>query len=124
MKTNRTLVGTVALFSLFSLMGAKGQGCGGGVDPQPDPIVCGPGFHLEDTCFTRCAVPVEADSASAPSACDETCGEQQCVPDSVCPDGSMEETVCGEPIYSSSDSSTGCYDSAETDCVEPPPKDC
>jgi hypothetical protein len=103
-------------------MGAKGQGCGGGTD-DPTPVECGVGFHLEDTCLMRCAVPAEGDIASAPAPCEETCGEQQCVPDQICPDGSEAQTVCGVPIYSSSDS-TGCAESGETGCIEPPVEEC
>jgi hypothetical protein len=118
MKTNRTLIGAVALVSFFGLCGAKAQGCGGTVETEPAPAPCEAGFHLADVCVDDCTV-VSSDSATpgAPSPCPQSC-EQQCVPDDACPEGTVEQTVCDAPL-SGSAGETGCA-SDGTGCYEPP----
>lgn len=117
MKSNRTLVGAVAIFSLFTLMGAKGQGCGGTVETDEEPI-CAPGTHLEEVCAMLCAEPVDS-SGSGDSLCEPQDCEEQCVPDAACPDGYVEQEVCSGPYVSDSGSDIGCAQDG-TGCLEPP----
>jgi hypothetical protein len=124
MKTNRTLIGAVALVSFFGLCGAKAQGCGGTVETEPAPAPCAQGYHIENVCQDDCYVSSSADSSSGSGDCQQTCADQ-CVPDSACPDGTIEQTVCAEPLSSGSGGSGCASDSADTGCYEPPqPGDC
>jgi hypothetical protein len=127
MKTNRTLIGAVALVSFFGLCGAKAQGCGGTVETEPAPAPCAEGSHLENVCQDYCYASSPADSSSGSGYCEETCADQ-CVPDGACPEGSVEQIVCAQPVSSGSGDSgcasdgTGCYEPSEpgecwTECV-------
>ena len=77
----RSLQGLLAVSALLVLTGAKGEGCGGpgGGGTDPEPPVCEPGTHVELVCIDSDAGPL--------------CTEQ-CVPDSVCPPGTIEQVVC------------------------------
>jgi hypothetical protein len=121
MKTNNTLIGAVALVSFFGLCGAKAQGCGGTVETAPAPAPCAQGYHLESVCQDDCYVSSSEDSSNGSGDCTQTCSDQ-CVPDDVCPQGTVEQTVCAQPLSGSGDS--GCA-SDGTGCYEPPePGEC
>lgn len=76
--------GVLAVGAFFVLTGANGEGCGGpGDDGQGGGGTsppCPPGTHSELVC----------------NECDGACHEE-CVPDEVCPDGSVLEYVC-QPV--------------------------
>src|SRR5262245_22342386 len=79
----RSLQGIVitALFALTACDVKETGGGGSGGDPKPQPIPCEPGFHVE-------------------SVCDDTCNQpckDECVPDSVCPEGTVEQWTCVGP---------------------------
>jgi hypothetical protein len=98
-----TILGVTAL---LLLTGAKGQSCGGGGEPPPEPDPCPPGEHLETVCLDP--------------MCNEgpQC-EEICVPDNPCPEGTYEEWVCEEPVPMNGP----CLD--PNGCPEPaPPPEC
>ncbi len=107
--------------------GAHGDGCGGGgeTEPQPPPWeACPPGSHLELVCGPGCddhgpyegeALPYNPDDPrQSPDSCVE-----MCVPDSICPEGTYEETICegwaDEGL---------CFDPQGCPHPEPPPETC
>ena len=138
MKTNRTLVGALALVSFFALTAAKGQGCGGTVEtaPQPEPAPCAQGYHLQDVCTDDCQYVSSSDSSTSSgsgSGASADCGpqtcEQTCVPDDACPDGTVEQTVCDTPVVSSDSSTatgsgTGCAEGTGCAVPSPSPDNC
>ena len=112
---SRGLKALVCAVAMVMLTGAKGEGCGGGEEPQPTEP-CAPGFHLETTCDDYCAV----DSAEPGSDGDVTCGgdcQEICVPDGPCPEGTVEEWIC-DPMPLSE--SAPCLD-GDLGCVDPDP---
>jgi hypothetical protein len=98
--------GLLAAAAIFVLMGAKGEGCGGGGgggdpgDPPepPPPLECDPGFHVETVCD---------------DSCNGECHDE-CVPDALCPDGTYEQWVCaGDEVVCMGD---GCPPPPEPSC--------
>ena len=102
----RLLHGLAAGAALFVLMGANAEGCGGeppaetteepgdsGESNEP----CGPGAHLELACPEY--FPMHEGEPGHEPGCEEPpeCIEI-CVPDEVCPEGTVEELVCGPPM--------------------------
>jgi hypothetical protein len=116
MKTYRPVLSALALISVFALTGAKGEGCGGTAEPEPEPGPCGEAAHLETVCLMECY-----ESSEGEGGCFETC-EATCVPDDDCPPGTFPIEICDEPLSSSGDSA-GAPCLAD-DCAEPPPEYC
>lgn len=118
MTTYRPALSALALLSVFALTGAKGEGCGGSYEPEPEPGPCGTGAHLETICLMEC---YESSEPGGEGGCTETCAPT-CVPDDDCPPGTFAAVICDEPISSSSDSAGApCLGD---DCAEPPQEGC
>ncbi len=82
----------VAAAGLFVLMACKTETCGGVETSPPVEPACKAGFHEEEICQGECPPGEYCDAVV--SSC-----ELACVPDAVCPEGSVEETVCDDSVY-------------------------
>lgn len=137
-KLVHTAVGVAAV---LLLTGANGEGCGGGEETtQPPEPACPPGSHAELVCDHDCGeVPVD-DGMGQYNETDPQQPEPQpepvpvpgecytmCVPDSICPEGTYEETVCqgggyeGDPGGMGEEPQSLCLDPEGCEEPEPPP---
>ena len=96
--------------SFLFLTAAKGDGCSTVVVEEP---ACEAGFHTEEVCVTG---PIDycgpdEDCVTEPGV--EECS-LTCVPDSVCPEGMVEQIECAQPLIA-------CADGEDCDL---PPADC
>jgi hypothetical protein len=108
--------------AVLLLTGAKAEGCWGEVDVPDPPVVCQAGTHLETICDddvvppepcgpdTFCAQSVKADDEDGASCHDE------CVPDSVCGDGFVEQVQCA-PVGPDYCEDTPCDCPPDSECV-------
>lgn len=136
---------TMGAVALFVLMGAKGEGCFNGGDPTEDdgtaypepPEPCPPGHHLELVCdepgcgddpYPYPDEPPpgwEGQGAGDPTTWlppepppPQEC-QEICVPDQVCPEGTVEEVVCTGSGQGMEPYPGPCLD--PMGCPEPPP---
>ena len=127
----------LAVPAVFFLTGAKGNGCGGTVEPPPEPQVhCPAGYHVETFCEDD-VTPVVSDSNGEPQSQPSCVGSgtqahptcigpepepgchQECVPDDdVCPPGTeLQEECVGSASYCiDSDSGDSYCEPSEEEC--------